>query len=336
MDYILIILPFIFIGLALWLVHSRYNLILNDKNLVKQPLFWASIVAPLALFLYFGFFSWNGHNPQLDSNGLTNFYNISKIPLLFLASSVPLAAMVSNLHRTIQTEAQIIETKKKNTNDLYYSHFKFYTEAFSKIPTYEFELSDSKKEVHLSHHFNLYRLIFPNYNLNENATTDVNDDFFVELLSLWENVNELLNEHNAEYEFYLKNKTTYYFPTLPKIINKIEVTVISICKKLAISGYHYPLSAIYIYGPSSINPPANTVLHSSFFNHKDMCETIESIANIYSRLVDIINPTIINHISTSTDGPLDKQVWLAFKLFTSLDQVKHSLSMEYNEPKFQP
>ncbi|HDS8886638.1 TPA: hypothetical protein ACT2S9_003705 [Enterobacter hormaechei] len=336
MDYILIILPFILIGLVLWVVHSRYNLILNDKNLVKQPLFWASIVAPLALFLYFGFFSWNGHNPQLDSNGLTNFYNISKIPLLFLASSVPLAAMVSNLHRTIQTEAQIIETKKKNTNDLYYSHFKFYTESFSKIPTYEFELSNSKKEVHLSHHFNLYRLIFPNYNPTENATTDVNHDFFDELFSLWGNVNELLNEHNAEYEFYLKNKTTYNFPALPKIINKIEVTVISICKKLAISGYHYPLSAIYFYGPSSINPPANIVLHSSFFNHKDMCETIESIANIYSRLVDIINPTMKNHISISIDGPLDKQVWLAFKLFTSLDQVKHSYSMEYNEPKFLP
>ncbi|VVT53868.1 hypothetical protein UYSO10_4927 [Kosakonia radicincitans] len=336
MDYILIILPFVLIGLALWFVHSRYNLILNADNLVRQPLFWASIVAPLALFLYFGFFSWSGHNPQLDSNGLTNFYNISKIPLLFLASSVPLAAMVSNLHRTIQTETQIIETKKKNISDLYYSHFKFYTESFSKVPTYKLELSNLKKEVHLSHHFNLYRLIFPNYNPTENATTEVNHNYFDDLFSLWDNVNELLKQHNSEYNNYLKNKNSYNFPNLPEIINKIEITVISICKKLAISGYHYPQSAIYFYGPSSINPPANIVLHSSFFNHKDMCETIESIANIYSRLVDIINPTIRNQIKIPTDGPLDKQVWLNFKLFTSLDQVKHSFSMEYNEPTFLP
>jgi hypothetical protein len=336
MQYFLIFLPFIIISLILWRVHKKLNLILNDENLVRQPLFWSAIIAPTVLFFYFGYFSWSDHSPQLDSNGLINFYNISKIPLLLLASSVPLAAMISNLHRTIQTESQINETKKKNSNDLYYSHFKFYTESFSKIPTYELELSPLKKEIHLSHHFKLYREIFPNATPLNELATETNNDYFNELLKHWMDINELLKEHNFEYDIYLNNKASYNFVKIPELINKIELNLVKICRKLAISDYHYSKSAIYFYGQSSINPTSNTALHSSFFNHSDMCETIESIEKINSRLIDIINPSIDSQYVRPSNDLIEKQEWLRFKLFTSLDEHPHSFNMPYNQPTFIP
>ncbi|EKK4000308.1 hypothetical protein [Cronobacter dublinensis] len=304
--------------------------------MVKQPLFWSVILVPVLLFLYFGFFSWKGHLPQLDSNGFINFYNISKIPLLLLASSVPLAAMVANLHRTIQTESQINETKKKNSIDLYYSHIKFYTESFSKIPSYELELHPLKKEIQLSHHFTLYKIIFPNSSPESNSTTEVNNDILEKVRHSWSMININLGKHNSEYEIYLKNKESYDFSKLAALINAIELELLKICKYIFITGYHYSKSAIYNYGPSAIKPSANVILHSMFFNHKDICETIEKVEKICSRLFDIINSNNLNRSNIFENKLLDETHWLSFELFTTLDEHRPILNMPYRQPEFKP
>ncbi|WP_439953679.1 hypothetical protein ACS98V_00080 [Escherichia coli] len=99
---------------------------LNEKNLLKQPLFIASIIIPLEMFILYGLWAWKGHSLDFTSEGFNQFLDISKLPLLILASSVPLASIVNNIHRTTQTENQIEKTQKqinlvieKNKTDCY-------------------------------------------------------------------------------------------------------------------------------------------------------------------------------------------------------------------------
>ncbi len=106
---------------------------LDHRNLFNQELFWIAILTPVFSFIYFGIFSWLGHLPQVDSKGMDNFLEISKLPLILLASAVPLGAIVTNLHRTYQVEAQIKTAEAKNLLDGYYAHNKYHVECFSKI-----------------------------------------------------------------------------------------------------------------------------------------------------------------------------------------------------------
>ncbi|EID2626319.1 hypothetical protein K8W40_001407 [Escherichia coli] len=143
--------------------------VLNHENLFNQKLFWIVILTPTFSFLYFGIFSWLGHKPQLNSEGMNNFLNITKLPLFILASVVPLGAIVSNLHRTYQMEAQIKNSESKNNLDAFYAHYKYHTESLSKI-------CSDKKITHLKHEkfdelislkmtikkpHSLYQLFFP-------------------------------------------------------------------------------------------------------------------------------------------------------------------------------
>lgn len=337
MQYFLIILPAILIIATLLIINYFWSLSLNARSLARQPLFWLSILTPISLFLYFGYFAWSGHKAQLDSNGLNNFYSISKIPLLILASSVPLAAMVANLHRTIQTEAQINETKKKNSSDIYYSHFKFYTEAFSKIPSYSLEHKNFAKELSLNKVFKLYRETFPlsNHEESESHSTQVNEEYFLEIFNLWNDINIKIEEHNSEYQKYLQStdKPNYPIHELHIILNEIELTLIQICKRLFISGYAYKHSAIYSLQPNSINPSGKKILHSGFFSHNDMCETIEHVEKICIKIMDIINP---NCFSSNKDEFINREHWLSFKLFTTLNIRGYFNHMPYRQPEYLP
>ncbi|WFW92982.1 hypothetical protein NFJ87_06170 [Citrobacter freundii] len=335
MQYILIFSPFIFIAIALVITHKKLNLILDEENLVRQPLFWCAIVIPAFLFFYFGFFSWRSHAPQLDSSGFINFYNISKIPLLFLASSVPLAAMVANLHRTIQTEAQINETKKKNSNDVYYSHLKFFTEAFGKISPYTLGYTSFNKEITLNQTFKLYRKVFPSSNQEESHSTATNENYFIEIFSLWSDIDEKIKKHNIEYEKYLasSNKQGYPINELYLIINEIELILITICKRSFISGYAYKYSAIYSSHPNSITPNQNKILHSGFFSHDDMCDTMEYIEKTFLKIIDIIDPQCcVSH----QEGLVDSTAWLQFKLYKTLDIRGYVTYMSYRQPQYLP
>lgn len=129
-----ILIYFTIIIFTLYVFYKKKWFELNDKNLFHQKLFWLSIIAPVFSFIYFGIFSWWGKPPILSAHGYYRFYEISKIPLLLLASSVPLASIVNNIHRTIQTESQIRASSAKNNADLYYSHLKYVCDSFATYP----------------------------------------------------------------------------------------------------------------------------------------------------------------------------------------------------------
>ncbi|RWT91174.1 hypothetical protein DN590_19380, partial [Citrobacter freundii] len=157
---ILFYFAILFITLYFFYDNKWYRL--TEKSLLEQKLFWLSIGLPLFSFFYFGIFSWWGKTPVLSAHGYARFYEISKFPLMLLASSVPLGAIVNNIHRTIQTETQLLRTenqielvKIKNKSDSFYAHQKSYAEIFKTVPSFLVsrnfnEHNDDKKYIELS------------------------------------------------------------------------------------------------------------------------------------------------------------------------------------------
>ncbi|HBV3606872.1 TPA: hypothetical protein ACGB05_004880 [Klebsiella aerogenes] len=133
--------------LLLYLTYKNEWYKLNHENLFSQKIFWISILTPTLSFIYFGIFSWLGHKPQLDSDGMTNFLTITKLPLFILAAAVPLGAIITNLHRTYQVEAQIKTAEEKNKSDAFYAHYKYYTETFSKLEVSKKPLKNPKQRM---------------------------------------------------------------------------------------------------------------------------------------------------------------------------------------------
>lgn len=142
---------------------------LDHRNLFSQEIFWFAILTPVFSFFYFGIFSWIGHLPQLDNEGMNNFIAISKLPLLLLASSVPLGAIVTNLHRTYQVEAQIKTAETKNQTDGYYAHNKYHVEFLGKV-NYSKRVVKSENEkteqannliLSVAQPHSLYKRLFP-------------------------------------------------------------------------------------------------------------------------------------------------------------------------------
>lgn len=106
---------------------------MDEKPLTSQTLFWLAISMPFFSFCYFGAFSWYGKPILFNADGFERFIKISTLPLGLLSLSIPLTAVINNIHRTIQTNKQIEETTKKNISDLYYSHKKFFFESMKDI-----------------------------------------------------------------------------------------------------------------------------------------------------------------------------------------------------------
>ncbi len=207
---------FIFLSLfsiAILFIIFHYNnwLRLTHKNLFKQPLFIASIALPIYMFIMYGLWVWKGHDINFSSTGFNNFLDITKLPLLILASSVPLAAIISNLHRTIQTEAQINLSETKNAIDRYLAHEKNFIEKIKEISEVKLQhLCDKNKDIRalneepfiamatsnclkISNPYFLYSKIYKNATtgLDSNYLPDMS--FLSELERILENINDNLS-----------------------------------------------------------------------------------------------------------------------------------------------
>ena len=110
-----------------------------EEGLAEQGLLWLSIATPLAYFITFGVFAWQGHEVNITALGFERFINISALPIGLLTFAVPLSLLVMRVHSTTQTATQIKITKHKNNLDGYYAHRKAMFEYFSAIEDTEYE-----------------------------------------------------------------------------------------------------------------------------------------------------------------------------------------------------
>lgn len=94
----------------------------SNESLIRQKLFWLSLVVPFGLFFSFGFICWKGYRLELSQEGISLFLNISTFPLTLLSAAIPLGVVVASFHSTQQTAEQIKQAGVKNNLEAYYLH----------------------------------------------------------------------------------------------------------------------------------------------------------------------------------------------------------------------
>ncbi|MDM9283984.1 hypothetical protein QU814_12535 [Providencia rettgeri] len=118
---------------------------IKSDSLDKQYLFWLGIIVPIGVFFYLEYFVFLSNEINFDSAGFSVFFDESKLPLGVLALSPIFGVIVSNIHRTIQTEKQISVSEQKNISDSFYAHHKFIIDEFKSVikkqPETELEIS---------------------------------------------------------------------------------------------------------------------------------------------------------------------------------------------------
>lgn len=155
---------------------------LTSDSLDKQNLFWIAIITPIMYFVIIGVIAWIGTDINVNYQGFNKFLEISKLPLGVLALSPILGVIVSNIHRTIQTEKQILVTEQKNISDSFYSHYKFITDEFNDISFSVKVLDEDIKIESISAH-STYRKFFKYANPKQGAP-DKADKESIEYLSI--------------------------------------------------------------------------------------------------------------------------------------------------------
>ncbi|HCT2845286.1 TPA: hypothetical protein OTO72_002976, partial [Salmonella enterica subsp. enterica serovar Kentucky] len=178
---------------------------LTYNSLTSQGLFWGAIFVPFLSFLYFGFFAWKGHSVDMSSEGLNTFIMISKLPLGLLSLSIPFVAIITSLHRSIQTATQISSTntqieliKKKNSLDELFSREKNFVDKCvyiekqvgdidiklkDTVSTFKFSIS----APHVLFH-KIYNTTPNNGDIRYELTGFVNGSFLVEFSTIEENL----------------------------------------------------------------------------------------------------------------------------------------------------
>ncbi|UAY97102.1 hypothetical protein [Dickeya dadantii] len=228
---------------------------LDDRQLFKQPLFIIVTTYPVYLFILFGAWIWKDYSLSLSSEGYRLFLEISKFPLIILASSVPLGAIVNNIHRTIQTEKQIDDAGAKNRNDIYYGHVKFILDQFDKIKgkkiSHDYYLEESfntseenevktkvfKMElcIFIRQPMDLYRKIYKNSCPQKSSNFEVCPDFLRVLHDEWLKIHNLcLYKSERKPEQHFKSNQELRI----KEYSDINITYTNICNLLCLGGFH--------------------------------------------------------------------------------------------------
>lgn len=270
------------------------NLIIKNKwyeltpaNLFRQKLFLFSIGFPVFSFFYFGVFAWWGKTPVLSAHGYARFYEISKFPLMLLASSVPLGAIVNNIHRTIQTENQLLRTelqielvKAKNKSDSFYAHQKSYADIFKTVPSFfvgrEFNEQDENKkyiELSISHPYILYMSIFTKSSIDEGYSKIVSPLFMGRVQDYYKKISKAIEN------CYHKDAS---YDTQVICLQQLELNVILLCRELGID-YRYEKHEFLVFEPFD-----DKHFTTSFSDEKQIKQMVTGIRDLLVHVYTLI------------------------------------------------
>ncbi|WP_431138591.1 hypothetical protein [Enterobacter mori] len=278
------------------LVVRYFDIKLNHKPLYKQGLFILSIALPLYSFLFFGFFCWRDYTPEFSQIAFDNFLQISKLPMLILATTVPLTAVVNNMHRTKQTEKQISNTEQQiaqtnnrnNIND-YYSHHKTITERLEKITHQEIGISfpngsTEYKSFTIAYTNKLYTLVFPNSTIENGPQLIPCEAFIEKIKQQWNeikmNLTLYINIINEKY--HSKGKSPQELAEwYTGAAQSLDISIKALCKFLQMKDY--------CYNTSVIMQVHNQKTAINFCGVKDLSKTLSELKNVTFKICDIMN-----------------------------------------------
>lgn len=149
---------------------------IKSDSLDKQYLFWLGIIVPIGIFFYLEYFVFLSNEISFNSTGFKVFFDESKLPLGVLALSPIFGVIVSNIHRTIQTEKQISVSEQKNISDSFYAHHKFIIDEFKSISERYGDI-DKGLVLTISSPNALYKKIYKKSNISNGVNENISNDF---------------------------------------------------------------------------------------------------------------------------------------------------------------
>ncbi|XQS16361.1 hypothetical protein ACJ6TS_20690 [Citrobacter telavivensis] len=281
-----------FMLLGAFIFYLIIEVILSLKNkafemdaapLTKQYLFKQSLRIPCLSSLYFGILSWVGHTPQFNNEGFINFIEISKLPIALLSLTIPFVIVVNNIHRTIQTDKQIEEAKRKNIADSYYSHFKHIVDYFTNLPPKTLKLDipyvkDSKQEFKFNYPIHLYKFIY-NENDPEHGVLSTNRIYMKKLTDLLLNIVDLLENLNPS-----KSSTDSSLKKQAWSLNEIEKDLTKLHKMMCID---IPSQDYHFYYR---DPHNQFLLRTNFSSAEELADRLEII---YQFIINVLEITVM-------------------------------------------
>ncbi|MEY0880788.1 hypothetical protein AB7194_11105 [Providencia stuartii] len=186
---------------------------IKSDSLDKQYLFWLGIIVPIGIFFYLEYFVFLSNEISFNSTGFKAFFDESKLPLGVLALSPIFGVIVSNIHRTIQTEKQIAVTERKNIADSFYSHNKYIVEEFKLIKeeSVAFDIA-----FQISFPNKLYKIIYKESSIKDGGNEDVSYFFVSRINSYF----LFINKELLVVEDLVKNIDSYSFGEFNRNLTK--------------------------------------------------------------------------------------------------------------------
>lgn len=233
--------------LTVWFFYSNKWYELTYESLTSQKMFWAAIFVPVLSFLYFGAFAWLGKSVDLSSEGLNKFIDISKLPLGLLSLSIPFVAIITSLHRSIQTAAQISTAnnqialvKKKNSLDELFLREKNFVDkcAFIEAQVGEFDMAikDGTNTVsfkisspHILFH-KIYDTSSKDGEITYELTGYINERFLVPLLMIEDNIRELYESHEKKQIVSFNDEIIILYAIVSQLCKAFDSLSISTCQ----------------------------------------------------------------------------------------------------------
>ncbi|MZG45153.1 MULTISPECIES: hypothetical protein [Dickeya] len=260
---------------------------MSDKRLTKQRLFCQSVRFPVISGFYFGVFSWIGHEPKFNSDGFLYFIEISKLPIGMISLAIPFVAIVSSIHRTIQTEAQMKKIQKqidmatkKNRSDSYIAHFKTCSDIFKTLPSFILSRKSEESEayfhieVSVSHSFLLYKKIFSESSMENGYSEKVDDSFMRKTSSNYMNINMIVSK-------LLDADVTALIQI--ECIESLENVIISLCRDLGVN-YQRESHLFCVYEPLK-----DKGFVTSFSSEKEIKQMLRGLRDILIHLYTLID-----------------------------------------------
>jgi hypothetical protein len=206
----------------------------SNKGLHKQGLLWLGILLPTSYFFVFGGIAWDGYTIDISSQGLSTFFEISKVPLTFLSLALPLTILVTRFHATEQTAKQIAITSHKNNLDSFYAHRKELFSYFSQLDETDYF---GALKVNFSVHPRLHKNFF--IGTPDSGVPEINTDMFQhleqKLSSARFEINNVLTNKSPDltFSFYMLNAcvTIHYLSRclgLREIYNELALKGVSL------------------------------------------------------------------------------------------------------------
>lgn len=299
----------------------RDNLVLNEKSLHKQWLFWLAIIFPLISSFYFMLWLGSSYPFRWDAVGYNTFLEINKFSLGILTLSPILGAFVVSAHRSYQTdiqiktaEKQLIEAQKKNKVDIFQSKKKSIYEQLGYI--YDIE---QKKIKQLLTIYNKAYIISNEYDdtLNKNFTIELNTK-----------INNLLFSLK---DFLTINKQDIFYNK--KVLDPTRYISFIMGVRLKIDSLSNNYSDIKKYLTFEINEPLTSIVDnlaksSQKYKEPSILYTI-LLAEILRKTYDIINVT--TEVFTALYPGKDINTYITY--LSDLNNIKDNIEAEIEKER---